>query len=253
MINQHNITAYIAYLYSIRYPHQAVPDEVIASWKSLNDTEINQHLHQMYAAWGWDDKMIQQHELAFSQKGKQANKPLQEHQTIAHQPKRTLMQKFGWLVSIVLVGGSFGAYQLLQDEDPKKANHTTQNSMEVVEVTASATAIAEADPIDIENAQKIATLINLENQQQVAAIIMMLTPNVIEYKKIPYPSEEEIFEYYYELYTTNPNYNAKVLDIKNKGNMTYQVKVQQTLASGKQTVNYTFTFDADHKIIRIKG
>lgn len=252
MINQNNITAYIAYLYSIRYPNQAVPDEVMDSWKTLNDIQISQHLAQMYTAWGWDSATIQLHEATFLQKGRQQHQPQNQQESVI-QPKSTFMQRFGWLVSLILIGGSFGAYYFLQDKNPKKANNTTQNSMEVVEVTASATAITEADPIDIANAQKIATWIQLENQQQVAEIITMLTPNVIEYKKIPYPTEEEIFEYYYELYTNNPNYSAKVLDIKNKGNMTYQVKVQNTLATGKQTVNYTFTFDTDHQIIRIKG
>lgn len=250
MITKNNISDYITYLYSVRYPNQAVPNEVLSSWSRLSEHDLQKHLHQMYTAWQWDAETIKHHQNTFLQKDTVIEKT---NHSLPTKLEKSGFQKYGWLISIFLIGGSFAAYQFLQEDSPNKVSNVTQNSMEVVEVTATATEIKEANPVDIQNAQKIADWISLENSQDVAEIIMMLTPNPIEYKKIPYPTEEEIFEYYYELYSTNPSYNAKVLDIKNKGNLTYQVKVQNTLSSGKQTVNYTFMFDESNKILRIKS
>ena len=57
-INKNNITAFIKHLYQTR--HNTLPGEdILKSWSSLSEVEIQQHLSDMTAKWGWTSSRLQ--------------------------------------------------------------------------------------------------------------------------------------------------------------------------------------------------
>lgn len=252
MIRKEHITQYISYLYQLR-KGEAVPDNVLKSWQDLSESEIQIHLKQMYAQWQLNEHEIKNYEYAFLQKLKV--EPIVEIKSkpIAIEKKSSNTKNIiSFIIGAAILGAGGYYYLETNKKNPPIAQSNTGNAMEIKEVSSTSNTIKAIDPEDKENAKYIAQWISLENNKAVPEIFNLLAPNVVIYKKIDYPTEEEIFEYYYDLYNNHPNYSGKVMDIKNKGKRKYMVKVQQSLSKGVKNVTYTIEFDEQHKIIRIK-
>ena len=64
MINKTNIVAYINFLYQKKYNRPA-PEELLESWKGLNDNETAIHLTGLYNHWGLDRISSKKYEADF--------------------------------------------------------------------------------------------------------------------------------------------------------------------------------------------
>ena len=117
-IGKHNIAAFIKHLYQTRH-HTLPGDDILKSWSALSDAEIQQHLAEMTANWGWTSDRLQSEVNQFLKPVPAPNKvtvappivpdvpPVQQVERI-----KTSSRSKGkvWLIVLLVILGGGGLY-----------------------------------------------------------------------------------------------------------------------------------------------
>ncbi len=145
MITKLNIIAYIGFMYRMKNGTEA-PTELLNKWASLNESEIQQNLQQLYAYWQFDAEKIRETERLFSTAktvnskpvvieksvqpvGAQTSTPLQTQVAAAPvKAKRPLTRYLlGSIVAVLLLGGVYLMWQYMQFQKMHRIYTLTQN------------------------------------------------------------------------------------------------------------------------------
>ncbi|HRP89894.1 MAG TPA: hypothetical protein PKX92_07630 [Edaphocola sp.] len=285
MINKTNIVAYINFLYQKKYNRPA-PEELLESWKGLNDNETAIHLTGLYNHWGLDRISSKKYEAEFLNKGQTGVKPIMPELPSTkdskkpktpsghpNAPKQALPQpksgNNGWayfLVGLLILGGVGYYLWYLNETDieaPLEVTATDSANLNVKVAKPEPKPIEASEPEqteqDSKNARTINELFMAESVRSFDSIYQYFDPNMQRYWDINYPTYEELkarFEDIWSKTKNNENSNIRVNKIGNNTYDVYSTFSYFSLSDDKQKRldnKVRFIFNNEGKIIQTYG
>lgn len=274
MIKKSNIGAYIDFLYR-RRTHHPTPLEVINSWTTVDEMDIQTNLSQLYKSWQISElegKKLEREFLNSTAPAESLNKAVHATASLntpVYVPEVAIdrfkgIKKIltaGIIISLIIAGIQYISINNQKDEtvvnaqtDPTELLPTRRADETVNEGTMAAL----VDPNDETNQQQITNFLNTECRQEINAIYDFMSQNIESFAGIQYPTYEEFYNYYTAYWSgiSNPSYSN--IQIDKSGNNTYSVKctynyydvANDTTIQKKQRME--FVFDSDNKIIQYK-
>lgn len=274
MIKKNNIGAYIDFLYRRRTQHPT-PFEVINSWTTVEEMDIQTNLSQLYKSWQISElegKKLEREFLNSTAPPESVNKAVQATASLntpIYVPE-VVVDRFkgikkiltaGIVISLIIAGIQYISINNQTDEtvvtaqaDPTELLPTRRADETVNEGTMAAL----VDPNDETNQQQITNFLNTECRQEINDIYGFMSQNIESFAGIQYPTYEEFYNYYTSYWngTSNPSYSNVQID--KSGENTYSVKCtynyfdisSDTNIQKKQKLE--FVFDDENKIIQFK-
>lgn len=292
MINRSNIVAYINFLYKRKFGQDA-DQELLDSWKDLNDSEVNIHLNGLYRHWNLDAISSKNYEQEFLGQSRSSHTPImpapppaskieypthsspQAEQNYSNVPPApfTQTQKSKsstgvWLFAIVgllLIGGL--AYYFLEiDKQNTAVPNDVKNTDTANTTPVAATPTAPIQPAappqnedDRSNAREIQDLLAAEQSRNFEQIYQHFSPNMERYWDINYPTYDELQARYQRTWDITQNNEHSNVKVDKVSENTYDVSTTYSYYSIKDqkqkrvASKMRFVFDGDHKIIKTYG
>ncbi|RQO31556.1 hypothetical protein DBR32_06250 [Taibaiella sp. KBW10] len=292
MINKNNIVAYINFLYKRKFGQEA-PQELLESWKDLNDSEVTIHMNGLYRHWNLDAISSKNYEQEFISQSRTGHAPIipnpppvskieypthsspQAEQNYSNVPPapfnaatKTKSSGGAWIFAIVglLLIGALAYYFVVIDKqntdvskdvkttDTANATKTPEKAPEPIQ--AAAPAQTEDDRV---NAREIQDLLTAEQARNFESIYQHFSPNMERYWDINYPTYDELSARYQRTWDITQNNEHSNIKVDKISDNTYDVSTTYSYYSIKDqkqkrvASKVRFVFDGDHKIIKTYG
>lgn len=147
MINKENIIDYISFLYKTKHG-KSIPDEILKSWKELDDTEKIRNLNSLYQQWEIDNLTIKSLEKKYFEQLKKENSNFQK-------------SKFIWFIFLSLIFLAFVYYIFYVYQESQINNQTnSENINQTIDIKNNTTNSVQTTGNTIEKKSQPIEIIN---------------------------------------------------------------------------------------------